>query len=288
MSTTDGQDEAGAFAAAKARLGPYARRAVDDATALALHMHADELTVEHLFSSLLADEESGAAQAVLHAFADPETLSIELMAMSPGITVVGAARCVPFSVRGVAALRAAHAAADPVEPRHLLAAAFAELDAEAADGLRAAGARPPELAGGAARAGPLFQTFSTAAKRAASQAAHEALRLERAAISPAHLLLGALEVDEDLRAASGLTPSRARARLAGADHDPTPPAVRAVPPTDALLAFLRGADAGADSLALLAHLLDAGSDELVQLFTRQKVTSAAVARARAGFGDPDA
>jgi hypothetical protein len=64
--------------------------------------------------------------------------------------------------------------------------------------------------------------------------------------------------------------------------------VRAVPPTDALLAFLRGADAGADSLALLAHLLDAGSDELVQLFTRQKVTSAAVARARAGFGDPDA
>ena len=275
-----------------AQLAPYARRAVEAAGALALRMHADELTVEHLFSSLLADEESAAAQAVLHAFADPETLAIELMAMSPGITVVGAARCVPFSVRGVAALRAAHAAVERVEPEHLLRAAFGQLEAGAAEALRATGALvealdPLEGGALAPRPGPLFQTFSSAGRRAASLAGHEAQRLERAAISPVHLLVGALEADPNLHGPAGLAPARVRARLAGADEDPTPPAPRAIPPTEALRAFLAAADRGADSLALLALLFERGAAELVELFVRQKVTRDVLARARAGFADPD-
>ena len=67
----------------------------------ALRLHAEELAIEHLFASLLEDEECGATRLVLHAFADPETLAVEVLALCPGIMVVGSEHCLPFSVRGV-------------------------------------------------------------------------------------------------------------------------------------------------------------------------------------------
>jgi hypothetical protein len=100
------------------------------------------------------------------------------------------------------------------------------------------------------------------------------------------MLIGALEVDPALHGPAGLSPARIRARLAGADEDPTPPAPRAIPPAGALREFLAAAEPGADSLALLALLFDRGAAEVVELFVRQKVTPEVVARARAGFADP--
>jgi len=211
-----------------------------------------------------------------------------MMAMCPGIAVVGSASCVPFSVRGVAALRAAHAAADTVEPLHLVRAALGALPDESAAALREVGARVEPIPPGARPgAGPLFQTFSNAARKAASLAGREAQRHDRRAISPVHLIVGALEGDEDLRATVGLTPARVRGRLAGEDDDPTPPAPRAIPPSPELRAFLGGAEAGADTLALLALLFERAAPELGELFVRQKVTPDVVARGRDGFTDPD-
>jgi len=286
--------------AARARLAPYARRALDDAGRFAWRLHADEVTVEHLLHTLLSDEESAAAQAALHAFADPETIAMELMALCPGISVVGSERCLPFSPRAVRALRAARRAAAlgraaRVEPAHLFEAALDELGEPAASALREAGVRrPPEPAPAGAGEeavrdeGPLFRAFSNASKRGLSAAGHAAARAELGAVSPSHLLLGLLEVDADLSAAAGLSAARARQRLGAEAHDASLPPPREVPPSPALLAFLALAEPGADTLGLLAALLAHGEPEVIQLFTRQKVTAEVVARARGRLEDPEA
>jgi ATP-dependent Clp protease ATP-binding subunit ClpA len=257
------------------------------------------VAVEHLFCALMRDEESAAAQAALHAFADPDTIASELMALCPGISVVGSERCLPFSPRGVLALRAARRAAAQggsarVEPAHVYAAALDELPEAAAAALREAGARRPPAPGTAGPGeealrdeGPLFRSFSNASKRGLSAAGHQAARGERAAVSPVHLLIGLLEVDLDLAAAAGTTAARARQRLAALDRDESLPPPRTVPPAPALLAFLARAEPGADTLGLLAALLAHGEPELIQLFTRQKVTSEVVARARGLLLDPE-
>ena len=113
-------------------LGAYTRFALRRAVDYARRLHSAELTTEHLLASLLEDEEAGATRIVLHAFADPETISIEVRALCPGTMVVGSERCLPFSVRGARLLEAARARAAEradlaVTPHHLFAAALAEL-----------------------------------------------------------------------------------------------------------------------------------------------------------------
>ena len=93
------------------RLAPYARETLERGASLAARLHADEVSPEHWLAALLADEECAATRAVLHAFADPETIGIEVLAQCSGIMVVGSGRTLPFSVRAVSALRAARAGA---------------------------------------------------------------------------------------------------------------------------------------------------------------------------------
>jgi hypothetical protein len=135
--------------------------------------------------------------------------------------------------------------------------------------------------------GALFKAFSNAAKRSLSAAGHLASRLGREAVTPVHLLLGALEIEPELGSALGLGVARARQSLSGLDRDDTQPPERELPFAAGLLAFLARAEPGADTLALLAALLAHGEPEVVQLFTRQKVTSEVVARARGHLQDPE-
>ncbi len=284
-----------------ARLAPYARHAVGEAARFARKLHAEEVAPEHLLSSLMFDEDCAASRVVIHAFADPETIATEVLALCPGITVVGSARCLPFSVRGVELLFAARAGAAAVrsvsvEPAHLFAAAAEHLDTEARSRLTDAGfsAAPPAAAPAAgaegeavAEEGPLFRSFSTASKRVLGAAGNAAARFERDAIAPAHVLLGCLEIDEALRDAAGLTVARTRMLLSDRDADPTPPPRGSLPAGAELAALLARTAADADTLGLLGAILDHGASELRQLLTRQKVTAAVVGRCLGVFQDPD-
>lgn len=285
-----------------ARLGPYSRRALEAAADHAHRLHAEEVTVEHLLSSLFLDEQAGATRLVLHAFADPETLSIELLALSPGILVVGSGRSVPFSVRGVRALESARAlaaagAAASVGPAHVAAAAVAELEPEVLQllesvGLKAGGAQQAAAAESAGdppvpESGPLFQRFRQEARRALGAAARAATQWERAAISPAHLVLGALEADSDLGERLGTRASRVRMALGGRDEDATPLVPRRLAPDRDLAAVLSNQEDGAGTAALLGHVLSRGSEEVRLLLQRQRITWELFERAHAAFDDPD-
>ena len=70
-------------------LSKYLQSAHAEATELALKLHSDEVTLEHLTCALLSDEESAICELVEHAFADPETLYEDALALTPGILVVG-------------------------------------------------------------------------------------------------------------------------------------------------------------------------------------------------------
>ena len=120
------------------------------AAELALTLHADVVSREHLVCALLSDEESALYELVEHAFADPETLYEDTLALAPGILVVGSGATRSFSVRAV---RAAHAAVElardaglaEVNPACVLREACAELPLEAQAALSEAGCDPDTL-----------------------------------------------------------------------------------------------------------------------------------------------
>jgi hypothetical protein len=283
-------------------LGPFVQEALARAERFAWRIHAEEVTVEHLFHEILADEESGAAQVALFAFADPETLAAELLAICPGISVVGSGRCLPFSARGVRALRAARAlaargAAPLVEPAHLLGPAWDELEPAARASLATAqGRRGPDPAPAASAprsasaglddSGPLFRAFSNSAKRALSAAANQAARSGRPAIAPAHLWIGILEIEPELQVRGGLSAARARQAIGPLDADPSEPEARRLPLSAGLRDFLGVLAPGADSVELLAHLLATGEPQMRQIFLRQKVTAEVLERSRGRILDP--
>jgi len=279
-----------------ARLEPYARSLVFRAGVHALRLHADAVSPEHLLSVLVDDPESAAHAAILHAFADPATISSEALAISPGLMVVASGSTLPFSPGAVDVLVRAHrhsleSGADEVEVGSLLREAACSLDPGARNALRSAGltaageSRAP-MADARPSAG-LFKRFTTPAKRALSAANRFAAGERAAAISPAHLLLGCLAEDPGVAAAGGVSLHRARALLAGRtvdDRDPEPRLLEADP---SLLRFLRGVGPGANSLALLARFLSAETPELAGILTRSKVTAPLLARAREAFQDPE-
>ena len=295
-----------AQARAVTRLGAYARAALETAARHAHRLHAREVSPEHLLSSLFLDESAAATRLVLFAFADPETLAIELLALSPGILVVGSDRSLPFSVRGVRVLecargRAIEAGAAAVTPRHLLACALGELDPEALGPVAAVGLplealsrteEPPQpLPQGNPEdpippQGPLFARFAQDARRALGLAARAARAWRREAISPAHLTLGALEADGSLAEALGVRPNRVRMALGGRDDDSTPLEPRQLPLDGDLAALLADLEEDASTLAILGRILAGGSEETRLLLRRQRVTWELFERAQDSFQDP--
>ncbi len=283
------------------RLAPYARGLLERCSEFALSLHADELGPEHLLCALMDDEECGAHHLALHAFADPPTISSEARSLAAGIMISGSNAALPFSTRGVQALRRARADAarrqsTAVDVSHVLLASFDELDNGPREQLSDSGWSREALEGLATRAGPsaravedsgaLFRSFSEDAKRLLSAAGKLARQQEHAAISPGHLLLASLAWNMALERAAGLPPSRVRMALRGRLADLTQPPNRPLPLDDSAEAVLAGLAPGATTLKLLASLHAGPTPELAQVLMRHKLTPALFERAGASFDDP--
>lgn len=285
-----------------ARLAPYVSELLAAAGRRALRVHADEVSLEHLLGACMEDEECAAHQLVVHAFADPETIDLELLALSPGTMVVSSSAALPFSPRALDALRAARGAAcdagaAEVEAAVVLARAVAALEGPLARALGDAGYSDGDLApagadggaergGGLERDGPLFRGFSDGAKRALSHANRAASSRREASIGPAQLVLSCLAEEPALGGRSGLSAVRARSLLAGHTVDPTAPAPRSIPPQPVLVAVLAAAPDGGGSLELWAASRRLGGDEVGALLERHRITAALLERAEGAFRDP--
>jgi hypothetical protein len=132
-----------------------------------------------------------------------------------------------------------------------------------------------------------FGAFDNAARQTLGQAAKAAAALGRDSISPAHLILGALEADEDLRERTALTPTTARFALTDADDDPTPLPTDPIGIADELFQLFDPLPDGSETTAMLGRFLSHGPPEVRALLVRQKVTPALFERAGGSFSDPD-
>lgn len=286
-----------ALADSASRLSAYGRWLLTEAGRYAAAIHADEVGVEHLVCRVLVEEDSAAHRVCLHAFADPESIFEECLALAEGILVVGSEHALPFSPRAVDVLHAARraaaeAAAPEVSTARLARAALEALAPAGRERLASAGLREPEprepaAPDGVRDEGPLFQRFSNPAKQALSRAARLAGREGEPAVATAHLLLGCLQVDRDLARGAGL--SFERASLALRDHtaEVDPPPERVLPPDAVLVALLGGLPPGAGSLAILAACHGPRTAELARVLGRHKVTPALLERSAEVFRDPE-
>lgn len=285
-----------------ARLAPYASYLLEQAQARAHWMHAEQLSLEHLMGSLMTDEDCAAYRTVLHGFGDPETLATEFLAISPGILVVSSSRSLPFSPSGVAsAFRALELARElgssGVRPGHVLWACAEHLDKSVRTEIDAAGfdakalrsklATGPTSDDGPTLGASVFHAFDNESRKALSRACRTALRFEREAITPVHLLLAILEVRTDELNSAGMTMAGAHSILRGKDEDSASCESGKLAPAENLTAFLEAVPNGADSLALLSHAISSEHLELTQILRRNKVTPQLVERARKILSDPD-
>jgi ATP-dependent Clp protease ATP-binding subunit ClpA len=284
--------------ASRGRLAAYSAFLLDEAVEHAWRIHADEVGVEHLLCAIFADEDCAGHRVALHAFADPDTLYGECLALASGILVVGSARAMPFSPRGVALLQAARAlaagqGAQEIDVAHLSRCAYLELPGELAEELRSAGWRDRQQDQGRAAdaappsspisvEGPLFKRFSAQAKRALSQAAKLADQGGFSIVSPIHILLGSLKHEDP-----ELSFHRAQMVLRGRGEDTSAPAKRSMAADEVMDSFLQRLCEGASSLDILAACHDERTREVSQLLTRHKVTRALIERSRAAFKDPE-
>ncbi|MFT4537794.1 MAG: hypothetical protein ACI841_000972 [Planctomycetota bacterium] len=278
------------------RLHPYFSVIIEAATRRASGLFAEEVSLEHLLVAAIEDEETAANEVICHAFADPETVAMEALALAPGLMVVGSGGAVPFSPRSVNALhavreRAAAAGWSEVDCAQLLRAAVEALPPEAVDALSVVGAKVGELAGSAgdtivAGDGPLFRCYDIPAKRALSVASKLARSNRDASIGPARIALAALECDPELGKRCGTTLSRARIALGSHAVDTSPPP-QVKPPLEArLTAFLEALPPGAGSLQLLEACHAPETQEIEALLNRHKVHPALLERAKGSFEDP--
>ncbi|MFT5052896.1 MAG: hypothetical protein ACI8QZ_004334 [Chlamydiales bacterium] len=270
---------------------------VAQATRRALSLHSDAVSVEHLVGAAMQDEDCAAYSVVEHAFADPETIAQELLALSTGIMVVASGSALPFSQLAVEALAAAHAAADTEVDvtavlRHSCEVLPDDLGADLARmGFDPAGIAPDSTSGpgGAPRAAEssFFALFTGDARSVLSQANRKAARAGEPSIGPAQLILASLEADHELQVRSGLTVTRARQSLAGKTLDLSEIPERAIPPETALLDFLANLPTGSGSLELLAACHgEHGTAELSELLGRHMVTPALLERCVGAFPEP--
>ena len=280
-----------------ARLSEYAVRMLLAAGERALWLHSDEVTPEHWLGAFLADEESGAYQLVTHAFADPETLDLELVALSPGIMVVGSKAALPFSPGGLNAVRAARqssldAGSDLVQTDALLNTSAAAMCAEACAALAEAGFDASSLGAQPSQSqslradGFLFQGYSDTAKRALSQANKDSFAAREPHISAPRLLLACLAMEPELESQCGIRRSQAASLLRGKTLDTSAPEARRLPPSEDLLAFLGRLPQGAGSIAAFTAVRQEGNEELSALLDRHKITATLLERSKAAFSDP--
>lgn len=286
---------------ASSRLSPYARSRLERAGVHALCIHADEVAREHLLGILMDDESSAAYAAVEHAFADPETIRAEALAISPGLMMVASNSTRPFSTLAV---DACHAAREGARARGVTEVESSQLALEGARHLEPECRTDLETAGYSERGlleqrgsestsesvlsteGHLFRHFSSEAKQVLSNANRLAAELREPAIAPAHLLLAALRVGQDLGQRAGIGYGAARSVLFGRTRDDSPPRPRRLAAADELIEFLAGLPRGAGSLEILAHFHNAGPAELAQILERHKVTRPLLERSQGAFEDP--
>ena len=274
------------------RLGSYARGLLEAAGRHALRIHADVVTPDHLLSTLMSDEASGAHAAVLHAFADPSTIAEEALAISPGWMVVASGSTLPFSAGGARALagasaRAVREGAEEIDLGNLRIESETALDEDLRTALRAAGYVGAILPADETR--PAIQAsrrFTSPAKRALSAANRLAASEHAGSISPAHLFLGVLLEDAQEAASAGVSFARARAVLAGRTKDASLPPERVVPPDPSLVRFLSDLRPPAESLDLLRRFHDGITPELSAILDRSKVNAAYLDRVQGAFRDP--
>jgi len=261
----------------------------------ALQLHADSLTLEHLLEATLANEDSAACQAVTFAFADPETLGQEILAIANGLMVVGSKAVLPFSPLAVKSLyqareSAASRGAMAVLLTDVLEHAYEYAPDEICKDLSQAGLsltslRHEDESGDClVDTGPLFRHFHNDTRRCLSLACKVAAQEKLEAISPAHLILGALSA-ADTRELAGLRLSAAQQILRGRSADLTPPEARQLQPEDNLQALLQSLGDDADSLDLLLACHQHGSPELQAALTRHKISPELLQRARGAWQD---
>ena len=281
------QDDAATNRAA-ARLGPYARRLADAAAVHARRLHAEEVSLPHFLYVMLRDEESGASRLALGAFADPQTIAAEVLALSPGILVVGSDRSLPFSPGSVLALEEARRTAVEeraviITPRRLARAAHAALSPA---GQKAAGNVPglgEEASGEPLASGvSVLAALSSESRRALGAACRRAARRDQEAIAPAHLFLGALDVEsgDDLRR------ERLAMALGTCDEDPTPLPNEPLAFDAEFSALLAEIPEPVGTVDLLRRVLGDSQAELTLLFVQERVTPALVARVGEAYSDP--
>lgn len=278
------------------RLSTYLQGVHAQAIELALSLHSEEVTLEHLVCALLSDEESAICELIEHAFADPETLYEDALALTPGILIVGSGATRPFSVRAVEAARRAvelarTAGLASVTPACLLRAAMEELTPEALQALTEAGCDGEAASlsgekGTLPEAAHLFHPFGDEARRALTSASRQAPKTSRRAISPADLIVGALSEDAELARSFGTSASGASALLRPFSEDMTPPPARAISNDAALTKVFSALSEESGSLDLLRLVLVDSEAELAQVFLRQKVTPALLERSINTFVDP--
>lgn len=278
-------------------LAPYLRGLVDNGVRRALWLHADQVHPEHVLGAILGDEDSAAGQVIEHAFADPETLDTELLALSPGLMVVGAKAVLPFSSESIAVLRKARSRALDQARAELGASELARACAEALpQAVQEALGKPDwsqdpsdegvEATSRLSSDGHLFQGLSGAAKRSLVRACRSATHRKERSISSLGLLIAALEEDPALRSASGWSPSRIRSATDGQTPPALDPPEGPLTPSPALAALLTRLPSGADSLDFLAASLAGAQAEVAACFGRHRITPDLVERARAAFRDP--
>ena len=287
------------LAVQRARCSAYVQTLFEPAADFALQLAAEVLAIEHLLGVAIRDEESAANQAVAHAFADPETVAGELLALSPGLMVVGSSAALPFSTLAIDALElarqsVAHERAETVDPARLFSCALRQLPPSLRSELGTAGMRdswqakvgeePPATA--SFPPPNLFRSFDDSSKQALGRACHAASRAEEASIGPARLALAVLGIDTGLAREVGLSAQRAAEVLRGRTLDSTPPRPRLVPPDADLLSFLERLPEGAGSLDLLAAGHHASTSELSELLVRHKLGPELFQRSAERLFDP--
>ena len=280
-----------------AELAPYLRGLLENGVRRALWLHADQVHLEHVLGATVGDEDSAAGQVIEHAFADPETLDMELLALSPGLMVVGAKSVLPFSSEALTVLRRARAKALDQGLEQIGSADLAEACAEALpQAVRDALVEPTwtqDLSDQVVKApsrlnpdGHLFQGLSETAKRSLVRACRSAHGRKERSITSLSLLLATLEEDSALRSASGWNPSKIRSTLGGQTPPVPAPQERAMKPSPTLAALLGRLPKGADSLDFLAASLEGAEEEVAACFGRHRITPDLVKRSRGAFRDP--
>jgi len=282
---------------ALAGLAPYLRGLVENGVRRALWLHADQVHPEHVLGAILGDEDSAAGQVIEHAFADPETLDTELLALSPGLMVVGAKAVLPFASDALTVLRRARSRALDQAQEQLGAAGLAQACAEAlpqtvqealgkADWSHEASDEAVEPESRLDPDGHLFQGLSVTAKRSLVRACRSAHGRKERSISSLGLLIATLEEDPALRSASGWSPGKIRSATDGQTPAASDPPDGPLTPSPALAALLTRLPSGADSLDFLAASLAGAQAELAACFGRHRITPDLVERARDAFRDP--